>query len=110
MPVIPSSKEFIEEVIKKVAVELGASKAILFGSMARGLHNQRSDVDVVFIKKTSERFIDRPDRAMKLLYEQIRGRAIDVLIYTPEEFEKMIDEENTFIRQVVKDGKTLYGN
>lgn len=110
MAVTPTTKEIISEVIHDVAEKIGASKAILFGSMARNTHDKRSDVDVVFIKDTTERFIERPDLAMKLLYEQIKGRDIDVLIYTPKEFLTMQEDGNSFIRQIVKDGVVLYGN
>lgn len=108
MPVAAAAKEFVEQVIKEVAAEIGAQKAILFGSMARDTHDRRSDVDVVFIKETCERFIDRPDLAMKLLYQRIKGRDIEVLIYTPNEFERMKEDGNRFIGRIVQDGLVLY--
>jgi hypothetical protein len=33
---------------------------------------------------------------------------VDIFVYTPEEFESMIEEENPFIQGALKDGKTIY--
>lgn len=104
-----SSLEIIERAIVDTAHEIDASKAILFGSCGRLTQNNRSDVDVVFMKETNERFIDRPDAAMTLLHQKIQGRGIDVLIYTAHEFNKMRDEGNSFVKQIIKDGRILYG-
>jgi predicted nucleotidyltransferase len=103
-----TSLENIEKAINEVAVELGASKAILFGSFAKGIDTSKSDVDVVFIKDTTIRFLDRLDRPLMLLYEKIKGRAIDVLVYTPDEFNRMLKDENRFIMQIHNQGKVVY--
>jgi predicted nucleotidyltransferase len=104
----PSTFEEVVSSIIAVAQEIGATKAILFGSFARGTSDRRSDVDVVFVQQTQERFVERPGRALRLLYERIRGRAIDVLIYTPAEFEAMKNAGNRFIERVLSEGKVLY--
>ncbi len=108
MPREPSTFEEVVSSIIAVAREIGATRAILFGSFARGTNDRRSDVDVVFVQHTNERFVERPARALRLLYERIRGRAIDVLIYTPSEFEDMKISGNRFIERVVAEGKVLY--
>jgi len=103
---IASTVEQIEEAIRETALALGARKAILFGSFARGTQSRRSDVDVVFVKTTSERFVERPDAYMKMLYERIRGRAIEVLVYTPEELDGI--RERPFIARILREGKVVY--
>ncbi len=108
MPREPSTFEEVSSAIVAVAREIGATRAILFGSFARGTNDRRSDVDVVFIQQTDERFVQRPSRALRLLYERIRGRAIDVLIYTPSEFEDMKASGNRFIERIATEGKVLY--
>ena len=102
-----TQKQVIDSV-GAVASELGSTKAILFGSFARGMHTDRSDVDIVFVHRTEERFIDRPIRFMELLYQRIHGRGIDVLVYTPEEFDRLSASGNGFIRRVLREGKVIY--
>ncbi|MBI5472582.1 MAG: nucleotidyltransferase domain-containing protein [Ignavibacteriae bacterium] len=104
------SLESISEAIIEVAKTVNATKAILFGSFARGTETRHSDIDVVMIKDTAERFVERPQQVLSLLYDKIHGRAIDVLIYTPSEFERMSSSGNKFMQRVLREGKIIYGN
>lgn len=81
-------------------------KIILFGSAARGDTDEYSDLDVVIIKRTDERFVQRGIDAARLIRANVG--AIDLLVYTPEEFERMRDDENPFIERVLTEGKVLY--
>ena len=49
----------IEKELIKLKTKYNAEKLILFGSYARGDFNEGSDLDVVLIKDTNRRFIDR---------------------------------------------------
>lgn len=78
-------------------------RIILFGSHARG--EPAGDIDVVIIKKTTERFLDR----LKAVYERWGlPVAADILVYTPTEWDQMIQEERGFIMRVVKEGREIY--
>jgi predicted nucleotidyltransferase len=101
--------EEIECAIKDVAKAIGATKAILFGSFARGTGTRKSDVDVVFIQETSLRFLERLSVPMDLLFRKIRGKDIDVLVYTPGEFDRMRSGGNRFILRILHEGRVLYG-
>lgn len=81
-------------------------KAILFGSFAREESSSRSDVDLILIKKTNQRFFDRYDKILVDLNKAMPDHELDVLIYTPDELEKIA--ERPFIAQALKDGKVLY--
>ena len=80
-------------------------RVILFGSYARGSFDHYSDLDLVVIKRTRKRFLDR----IKEVIEIIKPRfSVDILVYTPGEFRRMARSGNAFIRDVVKEGKILY--
>jgi predicted nucleotidyltransferase len=81
-------------------------KAILFGSLARGVATRRSDVDLILIQQTKKRFWDRYDGLLLDLGQAVPHRAVEVLIYTPTELDRI--KERAFIRQVLKEGITLY--
>ena len=80
-------------------------RIILFGSYAREEADEYSDVDLVIIKETEERFLDRIHSALKCWNLPL---ALDVLVYTPEEFSRMLAEENGFILEVMEEGKVIY--
>ena len=65
--------------------------------MARGDVGSWSDVDLIVVK-TDKKFLDRLDE----IYEDA-DVAMDVLVYTPEEFEKM--KNRSFIRKAIGEGK-----
>ncbi|MBO8129265.1 MAG: nucleotidyltransferase domain-containing protein [Peptococcaceae bacterium] len=89
--------------LKDVLVQLGASKVWLFGSLARG-DREPGDIDMMAIWETPLRFFDRIDA----VYERVTPTvAVDLLIYTPAEFNELVTSRR-FVQQAVKEGKLLY--
>lgn len=64
----------------------GAKRAIVFGSWARGQADGFSDLDLAVVVDTD---LPRPQRALALAKELDRALpvVVDLLVYTPEEFE-----------------------
>ncbi len=81
-------------------------KIILFGSAARKETDEYSDLDLVIIKKTDKQFLQRLVEVVDFV--PLHSPPVDLLVYTPEEFERMKEDDNPFIEQVVKDGKVIY--
>ena len=69
-------------------------KIIVFGSYARGDVDRYSDIDLAIIKRTTKRFIERLVEADSYLNLPL---CVDLFVYTPEEFQAMIEEGNPFI-------------
>jgi len=85
--------------------EYDPERIIVFGSHARGEADEHSDLDIVIIKETKERFLDR----LKTVYELVQPTfALDVLVYTPGEFAEMRKQSNPFIEMVLKEGVVIY--
>jgi predicted nucleotidyltransferase len=81
-------------------------KIIAFGSYVRNEVDEYSDFDFVVIKKTGKRFIERLIELAKLI--DIDLGKVDVFVYTPWEFQKMIEDGNAFIEQVLNEGIVVY--
>ena len=75
-------------------------QAYLFGSYARGTANADSDVDLIVVTPTRARWPQRSD-AFSDLWEHLGP--IDVLVYTPTEWAKMIASNHTFIEATKND-------
>jgi predicted nucleotidyltransferase len=80
-------------------------KIILFGSFCAGVVSEWSDIDLVIIKETRAPFLDRTRQVLELLRPQV---GVDILVYTPSEFERL-SQERAFVRQeIVGKGKVIY--
>jgi len=76
----------------------------LFGSHAQGNADQYSDFDLIIVYSTTKPFLDR----LRELYTLWTiGKGVDILAYTPSEFEEM-KKHNSFIQDVIKEGILLY--
>ncbi len=84
--------------------DLGVRKAILFGSLARGDVTASSDIDLILVMDTTKRFVDRLDDIIRALRPRV---GLDVLVYTPEEFEEL-RRSRAFVQSAVKEGKVIY--
>jgi uncharacterized protein len=82
-------------------------RVYLFGSWACGEQDPLSDIDIVVIKKTRAPFFDRL-REVAALFPLDSGH-VDVLVYTPEEFEAMQRDGNAFAEMVSEEGLLIYG-
>ena len=80
-------------------------RVILFGSMASDQISEWSDLDLVIVMDSDSRFLDRTKEVMRLLRPRV---GVDILVYTPEEFEQLC-EERAFVRtEIAEKGKVLY--
>jgi predicted nucleotidyltransferase len=80
-------------------------KIILFGSYCAGEIGEWSDLDMVIVKETDAPFLDRTRQVLALLRPRV---GLDVLVYTPEEFEHM-SRERAFLRdEIIAKGQVIY--
>lgn len=80
-------------------------KLILFGSRAWGKPREDSDFDVIVIKDVKDHF-----QAVRDMHRSFIGKhcPVDILLYTPEQFEYRQRRGDLFIKQVTEEGKVLY--
>jgi len=95
----------LEEVLQRLK-SYEPERVILFGSYGTEEMDEYSDLDLVLIKNTEKRFIERLLEVWELLGAQ--GERVDVFVYTPEEWERMLEEENPFALEVMNKGKVIY--
>ena len=80
-------------------------RIILFGSVARGDADAESDLDVLVIKDTTDPFVSRLEVMAALCPLGVHA---DILVYTPDELQQMLDDGNPFILQALREGRTVY--
>jgi predicted nucleotidyltransferase len=103
---LPIDADRIAQALAPVFGKYGIESAVLFGSFARGRQGPRSDLDLILIQRTEKPYFERFDGILRDLYSTIRGRDIDLFIYTPDELDRI--SHRRFIRQALEEGKVIY--
>ena len=75
--------------------------ALVYGSVARGEENQRSDVDLLIVGDVA---FSEVVKALRSAQETL-GREINPTVYPVDEFHSRIAEEHYFIQDVLSDSK-----
>jgi predicted nucleotidyltransferase len=92
--------------IKNIIIKAEApEKIIIFGSCARG-EVRPSDLDILIIKQTDVPSPQRSRKLRKILAKQPFPK--DILVFTPEEFNRWIDIPSSFNSIVRREGKVIY--
>jgi predicted nucleotidyltransferase len=95
----------LKSILTPLFEKQGVLKAVVFGSFARKTESRKSDLDLMIIVETNKRFFERYE-SFNEIFDLIRGPAIDMLIYTPEEFNNI--SHRVFIQRILKEGSTIY--
>lgn len=107
--ILQRKKELESELrrIKDIIIkEYSPEEIILFGSLANGNIHEWSDIDLVIIKETKERFIDRLHRVRLMTQPEL---GVDFVVYTPQEMEDMKREKRRFLlKEVLEKGEVIY--
>jgi predicted nucleotidyltransferase len=96
----------IEELIRKIAGELDPERIILFGSYADGEATEESDVDLLVVASTSLSPGERFAEVRKLAADY--PASFDIVVKTPEEYERSRKVVNHIVYFADKYGRVLY--
>lgn len=101
------SNETIEEVKKRLVEVYDPLKIYLFGSYAWGHPTEESDLDFLIVVDDSP---EKRHKRSKPGYEVLWGLNIskDLMVYTQQEVEARLADQNSLLSKIVSQGKVLY--
>lgn len=108
MPCSQDIRKVIQNMVQKLVTEYAPQKVILFGSYGYGYPGPDSDIDLLIIKETSKRFIDRWVEVQRILTGMHRSIPVETLVLTPQEVEKRLAIGDQFIKEIMEKGEVLY--
>jgi len=108
MATLAEAREVIEGIVAKIVAEYKPQKIILFGSYAYGMPQFDSDIDLLIIKETPERFIDRWVAVRRIVSDPKRRTPVEPLVLTPRELSRRLAIGDQFIAQIMGGGEVLY--
>ena len=96
----------IEDLARRLGREFPVRKVVLFGSYARGVATDDSDVDLLVVAETS---LPPPQRyaAVRRLVADYPA-AFDIIVKTPEEYARWRSVVNHVVYFADKSGRVLY--
>ncbi|OGL45512.1 MAG: hypothetical protein A2W05_06385 [Candidatus Schekmanbacteria bacterium RBG_16_38_10] len=99
-------EDYLKNIVKKVTDNFNPEKIILFGSYAYGTPTKDSDIDLMVIMDTEMKPYERALPIRKAL--KYLGMPKDVIVRTPQEFERFKDIVGTTIYTAAHKGKVIY--
>ena len=98
--------DILKEATERLVSRFHPQRIILFGSQARHTADERSDVDLLIVS----RFKGDRRQLMVAMDRALRGLPIarDIVILTPEEYERDKEIPGTIARPASREGRVLY--
>jgi len=94
----------IRRFARRVAERFEPDKIILFGSHAYGTPDEDSDVDILVVMPARNQL----DQAFRIRLEVPAPFAMDLIVRTPGNLQRWLDQGESFHSEIVSRGKVLY--
>ena len=98
----------ISRIVQRLRVEYQPERIILFGSDAEGTADADSDVDLLIVKQTTDRFIDRWSAVRRILSDRTRRFGLDTIVLSPEEIRDRLAKGDQFLEHILHHGRVVY--
>ncbi len=95
----------IEQFAGKIVQEYHPHRVVLFGSHARGAATEDSDVDLLIVLPFEGKSVQKSAEMRLKLRPSF---AVDLLVKTPETIQQRLAMGDTFIEDILKNGKVIY--
>jgi hypothetical protein len=96
----------LDQIVQTIATTFQPKRIVLFGSHARGAAGPDSDLDLFIEMETDQR---PPERAIAI--SSVFGLhpwPMDIVVYTPQEVERLRGLRGTLMSAIEAEGKVLY--
>jgi len=95
----------IEDLGRRIGREFRADRVVLFGSYARGVPTDDSDVDLVVVLPFGGKSVHQ---SVEIRMRLRPAFPVDLIVRTPEKVRERLEMGDDFMREVLEEGKVLY--
>ena len=106
MAVETGQDAMLAEIVRRIVEAVDPDKIILFGSRARGDNRPDSDFDLLVIKESKETKHRRTVPILRSLW--VIPAPVDVVWYTPDEFEDWSGIRTHLVGRVLREGQVVH--
>jgi len=99
-------ESYLKNIVDKIINNFNPDKIIIFGSYAYGHPTVDSDMDIMIVMETDE----KPHKRAVSVRKVLKGIGIpkDIIVKTPEEFERFKDIVGTIVYPAAHKGRIIY--
>lgn len=97
--------EEMSRCVRMLTEQSSPEKVILFGTLANGSVHEWSDIDLVIVERTHLPFFQRIKKIRKIIQPKV---GMDIMVYTPEEFDRLCAERPFFKEEIIGKGEIVY--
>jgi uncharacterized protein len=102
---IESFNEEIDYIKKQLIEKFSPKEIILFGSVAKGIFREDSDIDLCIIADTTNK-----RQSLTNMYVNIESNIpFDLVLYTIDEWNNCINDKSSFAYSIINTGVKIYG-
>ena len=94
--------------IISIIKNINPEKIYLFGSYATRSFDEESDIDLLIVAPSDKTPLERRLMLRRMLLEYDRSIGLDLLVYTPDEFDMLRKESSSFISSAIRKGTKIY--
>lgn len=102
------ARKTISDIAEKIKKEYQPDRIILFGSYAYGTPDRDSDIDLLIIKDTPDRPIDREVTVARIASDPRRLIPFEPIVLTPNEVDERLKRGDQFVKEILQKGEVLY--
>jgi predicted nucleotidyltransferase len=102
------AKEVILRIAEKIKEDYVPQRIVLYGSYAYGTPHRDSYIDLLIVKDTSARPIDRRVEVRRIVSGLRKGFPFSAVVLTPEEVKHRLDIDDQFLNEILSRGEVLY--
>ncbi|MGI8912970.1 MAG: nucleotidyltransferase domain-containing protein [Chloroflexota bacterium] len=95
-------------IVRRLVTEYAPEKIVLFGSHAYGEPHGESDIDLLIVKDTPDRYIDRQVDVLRLATGLHQHVALEPIVMTPAEVAQRLRIGDHFVEEMLLKGEVLY--
>lgn len=97
----------LKAIAERLRERYGAERVLVYGSVARGEPTEHSDIDLLVVAPTKERFYERMGSVLAIVRDISRGIPLAPIVLTPEELSTRLARGDQFVAEIVQTGVEL---
>jgi predicted nucleotidyltransferase len=102
-----ATHESLKAIAERLRERYRAERVFVYGSVARGTPTEHSDIDLLVVAPTKERFYERMGSVLAAVRDISLGLPLAPIVLTPEELLDRLERGDQFIQEIVQTGVEL---